>query len=108
MNAETKRLLNLDVIIESIKNEIMIDEETAVIICTFDGNPLYVFWAYTTGFSIPVFLAPTEVLKHIENQLINKTVFHGLESEKGYVGLQVLGVDQPKKTEQNAWVTQKI
>lgn len=88
MNIEMKRLLSLDVSITSIKNDVMQDEDVAFLRCTFDNKPLHVLWTYTTGFSIPVFTPFCEVLKHVEDKLINNTVFHGIESKKGYIGLQ--------------------
>lgn len=50
---DTKLYLQHQVSIQSIKNEILIDEEAATLKCEFAGHQLLILWTHPTGFSIP-------------------------------------------------------
>lgn len=84
-----KHLLNKNVVIESIENDVKIDEEIAIVKCAIGDEKLTVLWTYDAGFSVPVFINNSTVLQHVENQLKTKTVFHGVSSDLGRVGLAI-------------------
>lgn len=84
---DTKLYLQHQVVIQAIKNEILIDEDAATLKCEFAGQPLLILWTYSTGFSVPVFVNDQVVLKHIEQQLKDLTCFQGHDSPQGYAGL---------------------